>query len=108
MEEQTIHKFEQAINALKGAVEDYSMMKIPLMKEDFYTRAFDTGKVYISPVSYNDDRNAGIYEVELTKEEKAAIRDMVMKRITSDAEKRKKYLEELADKIFSVIFDEPS
>lgn len=106
MDKKTIYKFEQAINALKGAVEDYSMMKMPQIKEAFYTRAFDTGKVYISPVSYNDDRNAAQFEVELTEAEKATIRDMVMQRIISDAEKRNKYLEELADRVCSVIFDE--
>ena len=106
MDKQTIYKFEQAIRALKGAVDAYSRLGIPLTKEDWYSRAFDTGKVYITPVSYNDDRNACDYEVELTEAEKAAIRDMVMQRIISDAEKRKKYLEELADRVCSVIFDE--
>lgn len=106
MDENTIHKFEQAIQALQGAVEDYSRLKLPLIKEDLYTRAFDTGKVYITPVSYCDDRNAVDYEVELTKEEKAAIRDMVLSRIISDAERQKKYLDELADKVCSVVFDE--
>lgn len=107
MNEKTIHKFEQAIHALKGAVEEYSAEKVASMKKEMYTRAFEFGTVCITPVSYDCDRDAGRFEIELTEDEMAAIRDMVMQRIISDAEKRKKYLEELADRVCSVIFNEP-
>lgn len=105
MEKETIRKFEEAIYALKGAVEDCSRLRLPLVKEELYAHAFDTGKVYITPASYSVDRSAADYEVELTEEEKAVIRDMVLPRIIQDEERQKRYLDELADKVCSVVFD---
>ena len=105
MNDKTEQKINDAIQALNEVRNQYSRLNLPIIRDGLYTRAFDAGKIYISPVSYSDDRNAVNYEIELTKEEQAAIKDMVLQRIISDAEKQRAYIDDLADKVCSVLFD---
>lgn len=106
MSKETKFRLEQAARSLLDAAERYARLDEVKVKLDLYTKAFDRGSVSITPIPYDVDRDAGQWEVYLTREEMDMIRESVLRRISLDAERRKKQLENFADKVEALLYGE--